>query len=116
MAQKWCYLGALGPQAELDWQLPDGGNIPASGTLPDVHDYELWMAIRWMADSGRFGGKIIDWDAYGVKVNGPEVEQVLREVYAKQPDRLNQEPISLYLDYARVLGPDRYVALVAVAI
>lgn len=115
MAQRFSYVGDLGPGNALDWGGSPGGNIPVS-RLAEIHDLELYLAIASLARTGSYGGRLPDWDAYVIKVNGPELKSVLLESFAKRPERLSGEPLTQYLALAERLGSDRFVALAAVAI
>ena len=115
MAQRWCYVGALGPGGILDWGQPGGGNIPTSGTLPDFEDFRLYNSISELALAGSYHGGIIDFDAYGLKVNGPELRDIITACYMAHPAMMEQRVTRLYLDYADGLGAENHVALVAVA-
>lgn len=113
VAQRFCYIGELGSSGALDWNASPGGNVPASGTLPDLEESSIYFKIMELARKGEYHGAIIDWDAYGLKVNGPELNRIMLECYPAPPDGSVEKK---YIDFAASLGPDRYMALVAVAI
>lgn len=115
MSMRWCYLGDLGPGGELDWGQPGGGNIPTSGSLPDLEDLRLYIAIMLLATEGCYRGAIIDHDAYGLKVNGPDLRRIITECYKDTPAILREPVIAQYLEYADTLELNHFVALVAVA-
>lgn len=115
MSLKWSYVGPLGPGGQLDWGRPAGGNIPLSGRLPDIDDLTVYQMISNLVSSGSYEGQIIDFDAYGLKVNGIDLREILEACYQSQPERLREPVIAQYLDYADKLPPDQFVAFVAVA-
>ena len=114
MPQRFSYVGDLGPDGALDWRGPAGGNIPGR-RLAEVGDLELYLTIARLATADRYEGRTPDWDAYVIKVNGPELNTVLLEAFAKSPQRLTEEPLTQYVAFAQTLGSQRYVALAAVA-
>ena len=115
MAMRWSFVGALGAGKKLDWGGPIGGNIPVGGTLPDIDDTVVYQMIANLASRGEYQGKVIDFDAYGVKVNGPELRHIISECFRDSPGNLDRADIQQYLDYADALGIKKYVAFVAVA-
>lgn len=115
MSVKWSYIGPLGPGDMLDWGRSGGGNIPRSGTLPDIEDLTIYQMISGLVTSGRYGGQIIDYDAYGLKVSGADLRHIIETCYQSQPEMLGTPVIVQYLAYADKLPPDQFVAFVAVA-
>jgi hypothetical protein len=117
MAMRWSYIGALGPDGALDWGGTWSGNIPTSGLyLPDWEDLKLYLQIRGHAREGKYGGDQVDWGAYAIRVNGPEMLTILAECYT---DLGSVDPESLlgrYIAFARDLGSNEHVALVACAL
>ena len=112
---RWSYLGRLGPDGKLDWEGTWTGNIPPSGyILPDLEDLKIYQVIREHARKGDYEGDQVDWGAYAIKVNGPELLSVLRECYrhleAADPESL----IGRYASYASSLGPNKHVAFLSV--
>jgi hypothetical protein len=116
MAMRWCYIGELGPGSKLDWGGPEGGNIPIKGPLPDCEDLRLYQAISFLARDGQFEGAIIDFDAYGLRLNGHQLRRVLENCYKGDPSGLKDPVIKQYLEYGDALGEDHFIALVAVAL
>lgn len=115
MSRKWSYVGPLGPGGKLDWGRSAGGNIPPSGTLPDIEDLAIYQMISRLVISGRYEGQIIDFDAYGLKVSGTEIRQIIEACYQSEPTMLNAPVIARYLEYADQLTLEEHVAFVAVA-
>lgn len=113
---KWCYVGELGPGEKLDWGRSIGGNIPTGGILPDIEDTYIYVKILNLAMDGEYDGDIIDVDAYGLKVSGADLRRIIEDCYRSKPKMLRDPIISKYLKYADRLPPDKFVALVAVAI
>jgi hypothetical protein len=116
MTMRWSYIGELGPNDRLDWGGDNTCNIPVSGQfLPDWNDNSLYFRIKQFADCGEFEGRQIDWGAWAVKVNGPELQRILSDCYgdldAVKPDVL----LGRYVSFAKELGEDHRVALVACA-
>lgn len=79
MTMRWSCVGRLGPRGALGWGGDWGGNVPASGTLPDIEDTRVYRQIRGLAQEGQYEGRRVDWGAYAIKVNGPELMSVLTE-------------------------------------
>jgi len=112
---KWSYVGPLGPDGQLDWGRPAGSNIPPSGRLPDIEDLTVYQTISGLVSSGSYEGQIIDFDAYGLKVKGTDLRQIIGTCYQSRPERLSGPVIAQYLKYADELPPNELVAFVAVA-
>ena len=115
MSMKWSYVGPLGPGGKLDWGRPAGGNIPPSGLLPDIEDLSVYQMISRLTTQGQYGGGIVDFDAYGLKVNGADLRQIIEACYQSEPSMLTGPVIVQYLEYADNLPPNEFVAFVAVA-
>lgn len=114
MTMRWSFVGALGEGDALDWGGDGSGNIPASGHfLPDSDDTKLYLAIRAHAREVRYCGRQVDWGAFAIKVNGPEMMSVLEECYANFDGMPPDSIPARYADFARSLGPDRAVAMVS---
>ena len=111
---RWSYVGKLGKGGVLDWGGNDSGNVPVSGSfLPDWEDTKLYLRIKGYAQEGRYHGRRVDWGASAIKVNGAEMLTVLEECYGST-DAVDPETlIGKYAAFARKLGPEHYVALVA---
>jgi hypothetical protein len=112
---KWSYVGPLGPGGKLDWGRSAGGNIPPSGLLPDIEDLSLYQMISKLVTDGAFQGQIIDYDAYGLKVNGADLRRIIEACYQSEPSMLAGPVVTQYLEYADNLPLDEFVAFVAVA-
>ena len=111
---RWSYIGALGKDGGLDWGGNDSGNIPASGHyLPDAEDTKLYLTIKGYAQEGAFEGRQIDWGAHAIKVNGPEMLRVLEEAYGSTDGVDPKTLLGRYAAFARKLGTEKYMALVA---
>ncbi len=115
MPMRWSYLANLGPDDKLDWGGSWSGNIPASGhVLPDIEDTGVYLKIRDHARSGNYEGVEVDWGAYAIKVNGPDLLQILSECFAKIDTMRPDSIIGRYVTYAKSLGHDKYIALLSV--
>lgn len=113
MTMRWSYLGALGPGDALDWGGDYSGNIPAAGTLPDIQDTSVYRQIRGLAQEGQFEGRQVDWGAWAIKVNGPELMSVLADCYGDLSDRDPKSVLGRHIQYAKKLGETKYVALIS---
>ena len=115
MPMTWSYLGKLGPEGKLDWGGSSTGNIPATGwILPDLDDLKIYLKIREHARNGNYEGKQIDWGAFAIKVNGPELLTVLSECHDNIESVNLESLLGRYVSYAKSLGSKNYVAFVSV--
>ncbi len=112
MTQRWAYVGKLGPGEALAWGGDNNGNIPVSGWLKDLHSEAFWAIMR-LADEGHYQGRQVDWGAWALKVNGPELRQVLQRIYGDEKLAAPWPVLASYLALAEELGEARYVAFVA---
>lgn len=115
MSLKWCYVGELGPGGGLDWGRHAGSNIPTSGILPDLDELSIYIKIMHLALDGEYGGGVVDFDAYGLKVNSADLRQIIEDCYRAEPTMLEGPAISQYLEFADNLPAGKCVAFVAVA-
>ena len=113
MTMRWSYLGRLGPGGALDWGGDDSGNIPTSGTLPDIEDTSVYRQIRGLAQEGRYEGRQVDWGAWAIKVNGPELLSVLTDCYGDLTYCDPKTVLGQHIKYAKKLGETKYVALIS---
>jgi hypothetical protein len=112
---KWAYLGHLGPDGQLDWGGSHSGNIPPSGQiLPDNHDVGVDLKIRQLAREGLYEGRQVDWGAYAIKVNGPQLLEVLELCYGHLDHPNDQSIKARYVAFARQLGLEDFVAFLSV--
>jgi len=109
MTQRWAYVGDLGAGGALDWGGDNSGNIPVGGRLPDLGSDAFWAILR-LADAGKYEGRQVDWGAWAIKVNGPQLREVLGAIYGH--DRPSPV-VAQYLALADALGATRFMALVA---
>ena len=115
MPMRWSYLGHLGPDGTLNWGGSYSDNISASGhILPDNNDTKVYLKIREHARAGRFEGAQVDWGAYAIKVNGPELLSILQECYGNPEAADPTSLLGQYVAYAQELGADQYVAFLSV--
>ena len=111
---RWSYVGALGKDGALDWGGNDSGNVPVSGRfLPDWDDTKLYLRIRGYAKEGGCEGRQVDWGAFAIKVNGPQMLTVLEECYGSTDAVDPKTLLGKYAAFARKLGTERYVALIS---
>jgi len=110
MTQRWAYIGDLGKDGALDWGGDYNGNIPQGGRLPDLGSNAFW-AIFGLARDGAYDGRQLDWGAWAIKVNGPQLRDVLTGIFG---EALGASPAAApYLALADELGADQFVAFVA---
>lgn len=105
-------MGALGPNNALDWGGTNSGNIPTGGRLRDLDSAAFWK-IMDLAQNNQFEGRQVDWGAWALKVNGPQLKSVLEAIYGAERLKKPWPPVDAYLALADELGDDQYVALVA---
>jgi hypothetical protein len=109
---RWSYVGELGKDGALDWGGNNSGNIPVSGRfLPDWADTKLYLTIRGYAREGAYEGGQVDWGAFAIKVNGPEMLTVLKECYGNMDVVDPTTLLGTYAAFARKLGTEHHVAL-----
>lgn len=115
MTMRWSYLAKLGPDGALDWGGDDSSGIPASGhILPDLLDTKVYLRIRQLARAGLHDGRDVDWGACAIKVNGPELMQILTDCYDNLADAKPDSLLGRYAAYAKALGLERYIAFLSV--
>lgn len=115
MSMRWSYVGPLGSDGHLDWGRSAGGNIPPSGTLPNIEDLTVYQTISSLVTAGEYEGLLVDFDAYGLKVSGTDLRQIIEACYEPGSTMLTDPVIAQYLDYADNLPPGEFVAFMAVA-
>lgn len=108
MTQRWAFAGELGPNDALDWGGTWSGNVPKS-ILPDLGSDAFWVIMRLAAD-GPFEGKQIDWGAWALRLNGPQLRDVLTRIYGADLSPARTAP---YAALADELGENKFIALVA---
>jgi hypothetical protein len=114
MTMRWSYLGELGPEGRLDWGGSWSGNVPTSGTiLPDNEDTSIYLKIREAAQQGLYDGRQVDWGAFAIKVNGPELLAILTACYGDLNSIAPESVPGRYIRYARALGSEKHVAFVS---
>ena len=107
MTMRWSYLGRLGEGSELDW----GGSVPVPA-LPELHETKLYMIIRGLAREWAHEGREVDWGASAIKVNGPEILEILESVYGDLGNVRGSGALAKYVKFARQLGTEGYAALI----
>jgi hypothetical protein len=65
------------------------------------------------AREGAFEGRQVDWGAFAIKVNGPEMLRVLEEAYGSTMEVDPKTLLGRYAAFARELGTENYVAMVS---
>jgi hypothetical protein len=109
MTFTWAFLAELDPQGSLEWK----GNLPRSLGLPKLGDY-AFSTILELAKAGKFGGRQVDWGAWAIKVNGPQLQEVLDKcVTHRQFFKDHGEKIEAYRKFAGEIGEGNSVAFVA---
>lgn len=115
MTMRWSYLATLGRDGALDWGGDATSGIPASGhILPDLEETKVYLRIRQLARAGLHEGRDVDWGACAIKVNGPELMQILAHCYDKLEEAKPDSLLGRYRAYARRLGTEKYVAFLSV--
>lgn len=115
MTMRWSYLASLGRDGALDWGGDATSGIPASGhILPDLEDTKVYLRIRQLARAGLHEGRDVDWGACAIKVNGPELMQILTDCYDTLGDAKPDSLLGRYVAYARSLGAGKYIAFLSV--
>jgi hypothetical protein len=112
MTQRWAYVGALGPNGALDWGGTYSGNIPTGGRLRDLDSSAFWKILN-LAQEHAYEGRQVDWGAWALKVNGPQLRQVMEAIYGAERLKVPRPPLDSYLALADELGAEQFVALVA---
>ena len=112
MPMRWSYIGRLGARGDLDW---GGGEYPSvpPPALPELHETKLYMIIRGLAREGAHGGREVGWGASAIKVNGPEILEILRSVYGDLENVGRTGILAKYVNFARELGSEGFAALIA---
>ncbi len=109
MTFAWAFLAELDPLGSLDWK----GNLPGSLGLPKLGDY-AFSTILDLAKAGKFAGRQVDWGAWAIKVNGPQLLEVLDRCAAhRQFSKDHEEKIEIYRTFASEIGNGKSVAFVA---
>ena len=112
MTMRWSYIGKLGAHGKLDWGGNQYSNIPVP-ILPELHETKVYMIIRGLAREGAHGGREVDWGASAIKVNGPEIVDILRSVYGDLERFKPINTIGKYVKFARQLGSEKFAAFIA---
>ena len=107
MPMRWSYLGRLGKSGDLNW----GGSVPVPA-LPELHETKLYLIIRGLAREGAHEGREVDWGASAIKVNGPEIMQILGSVYGDLENVDGKGALARYVKFARELGSEGFAALI----
>jgi hypothetical protein len=113
MTERWVYVGDLGPDGSLNWGGDNTDNTPTTGPdLPLLFGSAFWVIMR-LAKEGHYEGKSVDWGAWALKVNGPQLREVLEAIYGSDPGWQSWPTVVPYIAFAEQLGADQYVAFVA---
>lgn len=111
---RWSYVADLGPNGALDWGGTNTGNIPVTGKyLPDFQDNKLYMTISWHAQQGNYDGRAVDWGAEAIKVDGPQILEILEECYGDLDQQSPKSEVGGLANFARSLPAGQQMALVA---
>ena len=111
---RWSYVANLGPNNALDWGGDTSGNIPTTGQyLPDFQDTKLYMTIGWHAQKGNYEGRAVDWGAEAIKVDGPQILEILEECYGDLDKHSPKSEIGKLANFARKLPAGKQMALIA---
>jgi hypothetical protein len=112
MTMRWSYIGKLGRDGELNWGGNQYSNVPVPA-LPELHETKLYLIIRGLAREGAHEGREVDWGASAIKVNGPEIMNILQSVYGELENLNQKQTIRRYVEFARQLGSERFAAFIA---
>ena len=111
---RWSYVADLGQNGALDWGGTNTGNIPVTGQyLPDFQDTKLYMTINWHAQQGNYDGRAVDWGASAIRVDGPQILEILEGCYGPLDQRSPNSEIGELANFARNLPAGTKMALVA---
>ena len=111
---RWSYVADLGPNDALDWGGDNTGNIPVCKQyLPDFQDNKLYLTIKWHAQKGNYEGRAVDWGASAIKVNGPQILEILEECYGDLSQHSPKREVGMLANFARNLPAGKQMALVA---
>ena len=111
---RWSYVANLGPNDALDWGGDNTGNIPTTGQyLPDFQDTKLYMTINWHAQQGNYEGRAVDWGASAIKVDGPQILEILQGCYGDLDQHNPESEIGGLANFAGKLPAGKKMALVA---
>ena len=111
---RWSYVADLGQNGALDWGGTNTGNIPVCGKyLPDFQDTKLYMTISWHAQKGNYEGRAVDWGAEAIKVDGPQILEILEGCYGDLDQHRPESEVGMLANFARGLPAGKQMALVA---
>ena len=79
-----------------------------------MDDTRVYLAIRDHAQKGRYDGIQVDWGAFAIKVNGPELIEILQDAVGRTSIQADDNLITKYISYAKFLGSDQYIAFLSV--
>jgi hypothetical protein len=111
MTMRWSYIGKLGGAGELNWGGNQYSNVPVP-VLPELHETKLYLIIRGLAREGAHEGREVDWGASAIKVNGPEILEILKSVYGDLENVRGSGALTKYVKFARELGSEGFAALI----
>lgn len=113
-ATRWSYVANLGPNDALDWGGDTTGNIPITGQyMTDFQDTKLYMTISWHAQQGNYEGRAVDWGAEAIKVDGPQILEILEECYGDLEQHNPKSEVGKLASFARKLPAGKQMALSA---
>ena len=101
--------GAVLPEAKLMYATYPNVPVPA---LPELHETKLYMIIRGLAREGAHEGREVGWGAFAIKVNGPEIMEILESGYGDLENLGRIAALAKYVKFARELGTEGYAALI----
>jgi hypothetical protein len=110
MTSYWAYGVALSPGQLLDWGGTWDGNIPKSDLLPEL-DHKAYEAIAGLARRGEHNGVKVDWGAWAIRVNAPELHELVVSIYGKPP--ACGPAAARYIEFAGSMSADQQFALIA---
>lgn len=111
---RWSYVANLGPNDALDWGGNTTCNIPSTGQyLPDFNDNKLYLTIGWHAQKGNYEGRAVDWGAEAIKVDGPQILEILEGCYGDLDKHSPNSEIGMLANFARNLPAGKKMALIA---
>jgi hypothetical protein len=111
---RWSYVADLGKDGALDWGGNNTGNIPVTERyLPNFQDNVLYRTINWHAQQGNYEGRAVDWGASAIKVDGPQILEILAECYGDLEQRSAKSEIGMLATFAKNLPTGKQMALIA---
>lgn len=106
----WAFLAELDPHGGVDFK----GSLPSPLPLPKLMGYGAFGTVLDLAKTGAFEGRQVDWGAWAIKVNGPQLVDVLDQCVKHLQFFMDDgEKIEIYRKFAGEISEGKSVAFVA---